>query len=378
MREDMRISYHNGIQYIQGGNFVRAKEELRDAYGLAERLMESKYKNDVNNYIMLVDAVIYADGLFEDSSYEKAADAYGAAASQSKYADNLAMDYIDAQRGKAADCLNVHEYVFLGDALADIRDWDNAEQKYMAARSLASRIHYTEGRKLANDALDALYRKKQQDVDERAQASMNAAREEFAAAEFVVEGDASLRNGDYSAALLYYELARDKYAEMGNEAIAASLAQRMKLANEKMAESESRLDSAIVYMKVGDELTEIGQYVDAKRVYLLARDIFAGLGEEDRLREVLTRIEMVDLYLISMPAKTADADEKKGAPDSGADDAGDLNGRNSDAPIRPGAGGSSDADASEDAIINPDDKANAEALSAAAAEEYGGGRPLEE
>jgi len=323
MRDDMQLSYHNGIQYIQAGNFIRAKEELQTAYGLAERLSEKKHKNDINNYILFADAVVYADELFEGQSYDQAVDAYGAAANQSRYADNLSMEYITTQREKAANYLNVHEYIYLGDSLVGIRDWDNAEEKYLAARNLASRIYYSEGRRMANDSLDALYQLKQEDIDEQREAAGGAAQGEVAAAEFVIQGDNALRDGDFTAASLYYKLAVDRYTELGNKDVADSLRQRLALVQQRLAESESRLDSAIIYVKVGDELTDIGQYIDAKRVYLLARDIFASLGDEERLRDVQTKIELVDLYLASLPMQPDDEtdSEEQNELDTDADSA---------------------------------------------------------
>lgn len=300
-RNDMQLAYHNGIEYIQGGNFVRAKEELEIAYDLAEKLRDKKHKSDINNYKLLVEAIVFADDLQNANNYEQAVDAYGAAANQSRYADNLALDYIEKSREKATGYMNVHEYIFLGDTLVDIKDWDNAEEKYLAARSLASRLYYTDGKKEANDSLQALYQAKEaalQEQQEQAQA-------EVAAAEFIVEGDNALRDGDLVAAALFYQLARDKYEEMGNETIVASIDKKTAMLDMKVTQNEYQAEYAADYVKAGDDMAEQGEYVDAKRFYLLAREIYANLGDEKKLDEVQAKMDLVDLYLAAVPAGAA-------------------------------------------------------------------------
>ena len=294
MRDDMQTAYNNSIMLIQGYNFVRAKEELQTANELAEKLRDKEMINDTNDYMMFVEAVDKADSEFDKGSYKDAVLLYGAAINKSKYADNLALSYIESRRETAAGHLDVHEYIYLGDSLVDIEDWSRAEAKYLEARNLASRLFYPEGRELANQALDAMYQLMEKETEEQ----KDSAGEEVAAAEYIIEGDKALRDGDLTAALLYYQLASDKYTALKNEPIVAAIDRKIELADAKIIENESRLESAAIYVKVGDELYELGQYVETKRNYLLARDIYADLGYEEELKEVQTKIELVDLYLM--------------------------------------------------------------------------------
>ena len=307
MRSNMQLAYHNGIEYIQGNNFVRAKGELETAYDLAEKLRDKKHKSDINNYKLLVDAVIYADDLMEAGNYETAIDAYGAASNQSRYADNLAAGYIDSKREKATGYLNVHEYIFLGDSMADIGDWNGAEDKYLSARVLASRMYYTDGKKEANDALTALYGLKEAEVQEQ-QAQAQA---EVAAAEYIIEGDNALREGDLVAAVLFYQLARDQYEELGKESIVAAIDRKLALVDVKVLQNEYQAEYAADYIQAGDEMADQGEYVDAKRFYLLAREIYANLGDTVKLDEVQAKIDLVDLYLAAVPVgATSNADSE--------------------------------------------------------------------
>ena len=303
---NMQLAYHNGIEFIHGNNFIRAKDEMTSAYELAEKLGDKKYKSDINNYKLLIESIIYADDLLKPESYEAAVDAYSSAANQSRYADNLALDYIDKNREKATGYLNVHEYIFLGDSLADIRDWDNAEQKYLAARSLASRLYYTDGKKEANDALESLYQAKESDIQEQ----QSQAQFEITAAEFIIEGDNAMKGGDLVAAQLFYQLARDKYEEMGNEAIVASIDQKMELLNVKAVQNEYQVEYAADYVMAGNEMAENHEYIDAKRLYLLAREIYANLGDMTKLDEVQAKIDIVDIYLTAGIIKSTAEDDK--------------------------------------------------------------------
>jgi tetratricopeptide (TPR) repeat protein len=300
---DMRLAYHNGIEYIQAGNFIRAREELDTAYGLAGKLWDEKHKSDINNHKLLVDAVVRADDLLAAKDYDAAVEAYNAAENQSRYADNLSIEYIEDRREKAGELADVHGFIMLGDTLADTGDWDNAEEKYLEARRLASRLSYADGKTEADTALDALYGKRQQEID----AQKEQAQAVTAAAELIIEGDKALRGGDLVGAAALYTLAREEYEKLGNEAVLAVIDEKMALVDIQAAQDGYQLEYAADYVQAGDEMAEAGEYIDAKRLYLLAREIYANLGEEDRMKEVGAKIELVDIYLTAAPTATNEA-----------------------------------------------------------------------
>jgi len=296
-RSEMETAYLNGIEHIHGSNFVRAGEELQTAYGLAERLRDRRQMNNINNYILLVDAVVFANDHMEGGRYELAMEAFGTAANRARYADNLALNHIESQRERVSGLIDVHEYIFLGDTLADIRDWDNAEARYLSARSIASRLHYTEGRREASDALTELARRKEQDLEEQRMRVEEHVQAEVAAAEFIIEGDRALRDGDLVGAALFYQIARDRYLELGNHFVVDSIDQRLASIDVRVVQNEHQLMYAADYVTAGDEMMAQGQWVDAKRFFLLAREIYANLGEEDALNAVQAKIALVDIYL---------------------------------------------------------------------------------
>jgi serine/threonine protein phosphatase PrpC/flagellar basal body-associated protein FliL len=298
MRSRMETAYLSGIEYIQGDNFIRAKEELDTAYGLAADLRDKKSQSDIDSHRKLAEAVIYADGLLQAEDFESALSAYRAAENQSRYADNLASGYIEDKLAKATGYVNVHDYINLGDALTDSGDFANAEEKYLQARSTATRFYYAAGKQAATDALNGLYQKMQEEIEARKAAADESAKSEVAAAEFIVEGDNAMRDGDTVGAKLFYQLAREKYAEMGNETIVSSIDEKLALVDAKNVQNEGQAQYAEDYVQAGDDMAGQEEYVDAKRFYLLAREIYANLADTDKLAEVQAKIDIVDVYLL--------------------------------------------------------------------------------
>lgn len=245
-----------------------------------------------------MESVLHAESLLEARSYEQAVDAFGAAANRSRYAYNLALLHIETRRGQATGYMNVHEFIFLGDALADIGDFDNAESKYLLARNLASRLFYTEGRKLAIESLEALYRLKAEEIERQNDEAQAEATAQVTAAELLIEGDNSFRDGDFIAARLFYQLAREKYVEIGSSVIVASIDERLALTEQRMEQADQNFELAESFVLIGDNFLTQGDYNQARRFFLLARDIYMSLEEEAEARDTMLRLEIVELLII--------------------------------------------------------------------------------
>jgi serine/threonine protein phosphatase PrpC len=295
--DSMRMAKNNGIEHIRASNFIRAGEELQTAMGLAERLRMREYISNINNHIILTTSIIHANSLLDERRYEQAVHAFRAVAIQSRYADNLALDYISARTERASGYMNVHEYIYLGDVLLRIMDFSGAETMYLSARNLASRFHYIEGRRLANEALATLHDLREQDIAAERQIAQAQAQEELTAAQFLAQGDNALLNEDFVAAMMFFGLARDKYVQLGNDIAVSAIDMRMNLGQLRMAQAGTRQEEASVYERIGDEMLARGLYVEAVNFYLRARDIFSGLGEHQRVRELQSKIDLVDIHI---------------------------------------------------------------------------------
>jgi len=289
-RENMETAYTSGIEYIIDGNYIRAKEELDTAYELAEDLRDSGRKTEIDEFRRMVEVVIGADNLLDSGSYSDAQAAYLQARSRSRYTDNVAESYISRRLEQTVGYLNVQDYIALGDTLTDQGNYDSAEEKYLQARSLASRLYDSEGKQEALEALDRLYKKMQEAVD----AANDQAATETVAAEYIVLGDNAVKEGDLTAAAMYYTLAKGQYMELGNDAVLAAIEERLAAVEKKHAENEDLVASAAGYVAEGDRLMAQKKYEDAKRKYILARTIYSNQDDQENLELVQEKIDAAD------------------------------------------------------------------------------------
>ena len=304
MREDMQIAFHNGVEYIQALNFIRARDELETAYDLAVRLRDAGHRAGITNHVMLVEAVISANEIFDagrPARYRDAEEAFLAARNRSVFADNLAITFIERRLETVASHIDVHEFIYLGNLSADSGNFDNAQEMYLAARNIASRINYTEGRRLAIEALEALEQLRERMTFEH----LEAAQVQVIAAQFIVDGDRALRDGDLVSALTFYEIARERFEALGDEAIMRIVDQRIAQVESTRVQNEQRLQQAAAHLLSGDRMMNDRQYVNARRYYLLAREIFTSLGDNEGLRTAQDRIEMLDFHLSRPPVWSA-------------------------------------------------------------------------
>ena len=300
MREDMERAHENGIVYIRGHSFVRAEQELVAAYELAVRLRDNTQRTSINYHILFVRAVIDADELMNARNHQLAIDTFVQAYNLMQYVQPrvrlYAAGYIESRASVAGDYLSIHEYMQRGDTASDAGDFVDAQAAYIRARNLASGLHYTQGRIQANQALDGLFQLRQQELEEQRERAQAIA----AAAGLVAEGDRALQDGDIVTALLFYHLARDAFVELGDFIMVASVDQKIALVDIVVIQNEHRLEEAFDYIRAGDDMLAHGHYTDARRFYQFAREIFANFGDTEGLREVMDRIELLELYLAGL------------------------------------------------------------------------------
>ncbi len=296
-KRNMDLYYLSGIEYIQDSNFPRAKEELRKAYDLAVKVKDISRRDEIAEYQKLTDAVIESDEMLIKEAYEEALKGYVHAHDRSRFSDNLAERYIADKLEVTKKYINVFDMLSLGDQLADQGNYALAEEKYLEARMLATKNYDLDGREKANNALDDLYSKMEKEAEQEKEAGKERTQNEIAAADFIIQGDNALKEGDIVGARLYYTMAKEKYSELGNEKIVDSIDKKLALAEERQRENEERLARANQYIEEGEHLLTQKKYADAKKQYLLAREIYADVKEESKLEKTQTKIEIVDGYL---------------------------------------------------------------------------------
>lgn len=292
---NMQKKYTDTIEYIQMNNYARAQECCNEAADFALSLHDKKMQTETGICLKLIEAVIAADDLMSNGEYTQAQSGYREAAIRARYADNLGLDYINDQLARTAGYISVYDYIYLGDSLAEKRLYDAAEEKYLEARAQAARLYFDKGRDAAVSALDKLYEDKEEEEAAKKEEREQQLAAEDSAANYVTQGDTAYAQGDYESAKVHYVGALQKYEELGDEAQKKVIEGKLSAAEEKCALKETQLEEAQDYTARAAEAIADGSYTDAKKYYLLARDIYAGMKDDDKVKEMERKMELLDM-----------------------------------------------------------------------------------
>lgn len=293
-REDMEQCFANVETYIEDNNFVRAKEECDKALELARKLRDKEAENRYNNYLVCLEAVIQADDSYDEGKYEDAGEAYLSAKVRIRYADNMALGYIENRLSRIDHYEQVFNNITLGDSLLEYGSYEMAEQRYLEAKKDASAIYFTEGKQQAIDALEKLYEEWSSAREEAEEQSAEQAADEAAAAELIRQGDSAYSEGDYDGAMVFYLIALEKYTKMEDTAHIAFLNKKIIALNEKQQEVESRMAEAKEFEELARMYEEEGDYVQAKLQYQYAKAIYEELDKPNKADEVQGKIDIVE------------------------------------------------------------------------------------
>lgn len=246
--DSMEQSFYDTIEYIQADNYVRAKEECQKALGMAEKLDQEEIHSDANNYMKLIESVIAGDDALTNGQYSDAQRNFLNARNRTRYADNLGLDYIDDRLEQTSQYMSVYELIALGDTLAQGQQYDKAEEQYLTAKALAAQLYFDTGR---DDAVAALEKLNADQAEAQAQdaenaqlaaitVQQNAQAELVAEAEsYVSQAEAAYSEGNFVQAKKYYLLARDVYAQMGNDAKLSEVTRRLEVIAMGISEQEA-------------------------------------------------------------------------------------------------------------------------------------------
>ena len=295
--ESLNLAYQNTIEYIEDNNYIRAKEECNKALEISEKLRDKEKIEDLNNYLKLIEATIIADEELENKKYKDAQISYSNAKARAKFADNINLDYIERKQEETKGYLNVYDYINLGDILKDLKDYESAEQKYLQAKNLASDLYFNEGKEKAIQALEELYTEWDKEKQENEKEQKDKSEKELTALDIVKQGDESFKNGDYEGARLYYTNALEKYTEMEDLDKIDFLESKLMSIDQKIVENEQKIQLAQEYERLAIDFQAENNLLEAKKQYLLAKKIYTELGKDDKITEITSLIEMLDLEI---------------------------------------------------------------------------------
>lgn len=293
--EQMQLCYTDTIEYIQMNNYVKAQERCEDACGLAEELKDHKMREELGNYLKLIEAVLDGEDLLDNEQFTDAQEAFKEAANRSRYVDNLGLDYINRRLELTADYISIYDLIYLGDSLATNLQYDNAEEKYLEAKALSVKIYFDDGRTAALEALEKLYEDQKAALEEENEERKAQLAQEEAGTNYVAQGDAAFALGDYESAKVYYTSALQKYEQLGDEIQQTAINDKLEITESKMEENDKLITEAEGYMKQASAAMDAGDYNGARKYYLLAKDVYAALKDDDKLDEISRKVEMLDI-----------------------------------------------------------------------------------
>lgn len=294
---DMNFYFTNTVEYIDTGNFIRAKEECAKAAELAEKLKDKEMRSRLQEYLFVIETVILGDESFSAGSYEEARDHYENAMDRVRYADFIGETYMETKLDKLADFLSVSDYIALGDMLLDTAAYEKAEKQYLAAKKLAAASHYTEGTEAAMTALEKLYAQWAEAEAASRQSADEQAGKEVAAAELVASGDKACLERDFAGAEVYYTMALTKYQELGDTANEQYVQRKLESVAAKAVEEEKVRTSAEELERQGMQAQGNGDYWSAKSFYLQAKNLYLELRSDVDVERLANLGEQMDVLI---------------------------------------------------------------------------------
>lgn len=294
-REQMENGYTDTIEYIQSDNYIRAQECCKDTLTLAEELKDSRIQKEIGNYQKMIEAVLTAEEYLNNKKYTDAQNSYGEAANRSKYVDNVGLDYINDRLALTADYIAVYDLINLGDTLVLNLQYEKAEEKYLEAKILAGSIYFDEGRTAALDALKQLYSDQKAEKEAEDEEIKEHLAKQESGANYMVKGNEAFAQGDYESAKVYYSSAQQTYGDMGDEAERTEAEEKLFITEDKISQRDNQKMEAENYIQQAQAASSLGDYLSAKKYYLLAKDVYASLKMEDKVEEVTRKMDELEI-----------------------------------------------------------------------------------
>ena len=160
---------------------------------------------------------------------------------------------------------------------------------------MAGKLYFDQGRTSAMAALEKLYADRRDELERQEEDAQKAAGDQVTAAGVLSEGDAAFAKGDYEGARASYTTALQKYTELEDQAQIEALSVKLNACTEKLARRKELEAEAEAYMRQGESACDGKNYIQAKKYYLLAKDVYAGTGNDAKVNEVLRRLELVEM-----------------------------------------------------------------------------------
>ena len=327
LRADMEEHFARAVTQVEQGNYSRALTAAQEAEALARRLRDQDTLAEIDTYIQLIEAVLFGDSLLDDGRYQEAQDAFRRGI---RYARDADVNYADISRRLeiTEEYINFFALMEFGDSLVALGSYERALYYYARAREQASALFFSAGRQQALDAIADIHERMTR-ADEAAAGEAAQERESdreraaafLTAAELIAEGDRQFAAGDYVAARAFYQMAREMYQELEDRGGVATAAGRIALAESRLMDRHDQEALASELAAQGDRHFLAGNYLEARRYYSLARQIYAYLGIAWRVTHMDNQLELVRQAMEREEREEPAAPERPGVPEAPEDEA---------------------------------------------------------
>ena len=189
----------------------------------------------------------------------------------------------------------------------------SSEWQYQAARALAAQIYFYTGGYDAISAREQLYMDQAEQKAQDTEAAQETAAAQAAAASVAAEGDAAFAEDDYERARTFYTTALQQYTELEDQAQIDALTTKLASIAALQADQAALDAEAQSYVSQAEAQYSEGNFVQAKKYYLLARDVYAQLGYDTKLSEVTRRLEVIEMGISEQEAEEREVAEREAA-----------------------------------------------------------------
>lgn len=328
--EDMTTAWKNADEYVGINNYVRANEEYGTALKVAQKLKLNEEKEDLDQYYKLTEMITQADKTFMDMKLMDALSAYQTAKKYAYDADLLGEAYVEEKVALVKEYLAVQDLIKEGEQAEEIKQNTEAIENYKAAKNKANDLGYVEGKKEAEEKLDQLISKidenlkeekataeKQKEADdkqkEKEEAEQKVKEEEdkqkqaeadaklkekydtqVNALDMTQKGNTCFELANYEDAKMYYLMAQEMFMTIENGDMVAQLEEKIQIANKKSLEVAKEKTKADAYLSDANIKYRQGKLEDAKMLYMFALEIYEQTDDQEKIDQTAEKIKLIE------------------------------------------------------------------------------------
>ncbi|MDR1702367.1 MAG: SpoIIE family protein phosphatase [Sporomusaceae bacterium] len=276
-------------------NYARAAEEYKAALDIARKYKLPGEQKDLDNYFRTAELIVAADSSFQQGDLLNSAQKYQLAADASYFADYLGAEHINKQQNIVNSYMLFTELLETGDTHLEEKEYKEARETYLSARTIAAKIYFTDGRKEATAKLNEL---------NLVAFEANKVIKEEEAAAYEREADKLTLFKQYDSALSQLKLAAAIYSQVKSPDKFKGVESKINLLDLEIAKAQQATADQVIaqeaaaYEEQGDFMSAT-DFEGALGNYGLALQIYNKLGKADKIPIVQAKMDNLNARKVS-------------------------------------------------------------------------------